>query len=114
MKGFIAMKINYNVQGKERKTLVNTIAETVNETAVYEKAPTYAYTIGTYRIDRNGTLEFDVSEVSQDEINAVVEALEEAGFEGEQGEDLPDNAETEDEGDDSPQTEEERENGADL
>jgi len=108
------MKINYNVQGKERKTLVNIIAEAIDETAVYEKAPTYAFTIGAFTVTREGAVECDDETVHEDEINAVIAALEEAGYEGEDGEDLPDNAEEENEGEDSPQAEDEGENGADL
>ena len=118
MKGFIAMKINYNVQGKERKSLVNIIAETINTEAEYQKAPTYSYIIGNFTVTRDGAIETYDEFADEDEINAVIAALSEAGFEGEQSEDegdiLPDNAEVKDEAEDSPQAENEGENGADL
>ena len=53
------MKINYNVQGKERKALVNIIAETINDEAEYQKAPTYSYIIGNFTVTRDGAVECD-------------------------------------------------------
>jgi hypothetical protein len=50
------MKINYNVQGKERKAFVNAIAEITEQEATYQGTPTYAYEIGKYTVDRDGAL----------------------------------------------------------
>jgi predicted transcriptional regulator len=75
------MKLIYNVQGKERKALVNIIAEAIDETAVYEQAPTYAYTIGTFTVTREGNLEFDAANTDQEQITAIIDALSEGGFE---------------------------------
>jgi hypothetical protein len=48
------MKMNY--KGKQRKELAAAIAEITGEKAVYMKAPTYAYQIGIFTVERNGDL----------------------------------------------------------
>ena len=48
------MKMNY--EGKQRKELAAAIAEITGEKAVYMKAPTYAYQIGIFTVERNGDL----------------------------------------------------------
>jgi hypothetical protein len=51
------MKINYNVTGAERKSLVAAISRELNQPTKYLGAPTFAYEVGSYRIDKNGILE---------------------------------------------------------
>ena len=51
------MKINYDVTGAERKSLVGAISRELNQPTKYLGAPTFAYEIGSYRIDKNGILE---------------------------------------------------------
>ncbi|MCL2072003.1 MAG: virulence protein [Oscillospiraceae bacterium] len=82
------MKINYNVQGKERKALVNIIAETIGEEAVYEKAPTYNYTIGDFTVERDGTLSFNSATIDEKRVREVINALEEGGFKYEDSDSL--------------------------
>lgn len=48
------MKMNY--KGRTRKEVAAAIAEITGEKAVYMKAPTYAYEIGQFTIERNGDL----------------------------------------------------------
>ena len=48
------MKTNY--EGRQRKELAAAIAEITGEKAVYMKAPTYAYQIGIFTVERNGDL----------------------------------------------------------
>lgn len=48
------MKIFYNVTGSERKSLVATISQKLNIPAEYLGAPTFAYQVGDYHIDKNG------------------------------------------------------------
>ena len=48
------MKMNY--EGRQRKELAAAIAEITGEKAVYMKAPTYAYQIGIFTVERNGDL----------------------------------------------------------
>ncbi len=50
------MVASYGATGDKRKALVNNIAAYLNTDAVYQRAPTYAYKIGEYTVDRNGTL----------------------------------------------------------
>ena len=50
------MKITYSVTGEKRKALVSAIGQELNEPAKYLGAPTFAYEVGSYRIDRDGTL----------------------------------------------------------
>lgn len=60
----------------DRKGLVKAIAEITGTTAAYKGAPTFAYEIGEYTIDRNSTLTFT------DKTNAdhLLQVLEERGY----------------------------------
>ena len=51
------MKINYNVTGPKRKALVGAISLELNAPTIYLRAPTFAYEVGGYHIDKNGMLE---------------------------------------------------------
>ncbi len=51
------MKINYNITGTERKSLASAISQELNTPAKYLGAPSFAYEVGRYRIDKNGILE---------------------------------------------------------
>ena len=51
------MKINYNVTGPKRKLLVAAISQELNAPTKYLGAPTFAYEVGGYHIDKNGMLE---------------------------------------------------------
>lgn len=48
------MRINYNVTGPERKALVTAISQELNAQTNYLGAPTFAYEVGGYCIDKNG------------------------------------------------------------
>jgi hypothetical protein len=50
------MEFKYNVTGQERKQLVEAISEILQTPAHYNGAPTFSYTIGDYKIDKNGTV----------------------------------------------------------
>ena len=50
------MRINYNVTGSERKKLVAAISQELNAPTKYLGAPTFAYEVGGYHIDKNGVL----------------------------------------------------------
>jgi len=49
-------KIAYNVTGDRRKALVAEIANYTGEKAIYQNAPSFAYHIGPFVVDKNGTL----------------------------------------------------------
>ena len=50
------MELNYNVQGEERRKLVQIVSEIINTAAVYKKVPTCAYEIGTFTVSKTGVL----------------------------------------------------------
>ena len=82
------MRINYNVTGEERKTLVKVISDTTGAKAVYKFMPTCAYEIDYFTVTREGVLEFD-DRADSEEVEAVLIALANAGYEG-IGESAPD------------------------
>lgn len=71
------MEIRFNVTGAERKKLVTAVSEILNEPMHYMGAPTFAYTIGGYSIDRNGTL------TGMDSNQHLISELSQRGFVGE-------------------------------
>lgn len=75
------MRIDYNVTGNERKALVKVISETTGAKAVYKFMPTCAYEIDFFTVTKEGVLEFD-DRADTEEVEAVLEALAAAGFEG--------------------------------
>lgn len=50
------MKLNYNVTGSNRKALVGAISTALGISTKYLGAPSFAYEIGGYHIDKDGTL----------------------------------------------------------
>lgn len=50
------MQIDYNVTGEKRKSLVEAISQELNAPTKYLGAPTFAYEVGGYHIDKNGIL----------------------------------------------------------
>ncbi|NLB18075.1 MAG: hypothetical protein GX825_04935 [Syntrophomonadaceae bacterium] len=50
------MEFKFNVTGARRKEIVMAISEILNTTPEYKGAPTFAYEVGCYRIDRAGML----------------------------------------------------------
>ena len=68
-----SMALYYHVTGEQRKALVTAVSAFVDETAVYQNAPTFAYAIGEYRVDKEGTLTGPANE-------ALVTALQAKGF----------------------------------
>lgn len=91
------MKINYNVTGNERKKLVKLISEITEVHSKYLGVPSCAYQVGPYHIGKDGELTFD-TEVDQDDINALMKKLQDAGFQPEVDEPAPAEAETEETG----------------
>lgn len=75
------MRIDYSVTGNERKALVKVISETTGARAVYKFMPTCAYEIGFFTVTKEGVLEFD-DRADTEEVEAVLQALAAAGFEG--------------------------------
>ena len=84
------MSINFHVTGKERKALVEALSEITFSEAAYDGAPTFAYRVGDYTVDKNGVV-FYPPTLAQEAVALVVEKLKERGFipEGEAQADLP-------------------------
>jgi hypothetical protein len=70
------MRANYNRTGKERKELVNAIAEITGEKAEYKFVPTCAYEIGDITVDKDGGVSCD----DKEKLVRVMTALEQKGF----------------------------------
>ena len=82
------MEIRFNTTGPDRKRMVNTIAEALETKPAYLGAPSMAYRIGGYTVDRDGTLIFD-DQADREELERVLESLLDAGFECEPWEPRP-------------------------
>ena len=63
----------YNVTGIRRKELVVAVGDFIGTKPEYLKAPTYAFAVGSYNIDKEGTL-------TGPENPALIESLKEQGF----------------------------------
>ncbi|MBR3237901.1 MAG: hypothetical protein IKF99_05635 [Oscillospiraceae bacterium] len=50
------MTVHYDVPGSARKALANAIGEAIGAYPAYQAAPTFAYIIGEYTLDRQGIL----------------------------------------------------------
>lgn len=73
------MELKYNVTGADRKRLVNLIAEFTECDAKYLGAPTFAYEVDCFTIDKNGFVSFDDSADSEI-IEQMIDRLSEEGF----------------------------------
>ena len=58
------MTITINASGAERKLLVNTISQWLGEEPRYCGAPSFAYIIGKFTVDKDGTLNVDIKQDS--------------------------------------------------
>ncbi|MBW8382136.1 MAG: virulence protein, partial [Youngiibacter sp.] len=76
------MTINFNVQGTERKRLVQLISEITESPLKYLGVPSCAFQVGNYTIGRSGELLFN-DEVDQSQLELLIERLVEQGFEAE-------------------------------
>ena len=76
------MTIKYNRTGADRKSLVDAIANITGAEAKYLGAPSFAYQVDYFTIDRNGTITFD-DRADSEEIESLIERLASMGFEAE-------------------------------
>lgn len=73
------MTFEFNCTGSDRKKLVTAISALAEMDAKYMGAPTFAYQVGPYNIDKNGTI--IVSEgVAPSDVDYLLERLYEQGF----------------------------------
>lgn len=70
---------NYNVTGEKRKELVRAISEILGEDASYQRAPSFAFKIDGYTVNRDGLVTCPDTAV-REEIDRLVDALKEKGF----------------------------------
>ena len=76
------MTIKYNRTGADRKSLVDAIASITGAEAKYLGAPSFAYQVDYFTIDRNGAITFD-DRSDSGEVENLVERLASMGFEAE-------------------------------
>jgi hypothetical protein len=67
------MEIRFNRTGEERKALVKAIGEILDINPVYKFAPSFAFDIGKYLLDKNGTLIF--GEQDGDDVDRLLAEL---------------------------------------
>lgn len=70
------MEIRFGYTGEQRKELVKTIGEFTGQPPVYQNAPTFAYCIGEYKVDKRGML-------TDPNDRALRKWLKDSGFEAE-------------------------------
>ncbi len=73
------MRYNYNLSGSDRKPLVEAISQILDKPAVYQGAPSFAYTVGDFTVDRNGVLSYG-SNIHPDFAAVLIGDLQERGF----------------------------------
>lgn len=73
------MKIDFNCTGVDRKKLVNAIATITGESPKYLGVPTFAYQVGAYQIDKNGTVT-DTEASTPEDVDNLIARLREEGF----------------------------------
>jgi hypothetical protein len=76
------LEIKFNREKEERKALVRAIGEILGVEPVYQRAPSLAYAVGNYTIDRYGTLVFD-ERVNAEDVQRLLVELSARGFVGE-------------------------------
>src|SRR5574344_365690 len=91
------MEFKYNVTGADRKRLVTAMSEILECAPNYKGAPTFAYEVDYFTVDKNGTVSFD-DRADSEEIERLIEQLHEQGFEAEP-QDAPDDDAPEEAGD---------------
>ena len=73
------MTITINAPGTERKRLVKTISEWLGEDARYCGAPTFAYEIGRFTVEKNGSLTFS-DLLDSEVVERLLEHIYDEGF----------------------------------
>ena len=72
------MTIVFEMNGRKRKELVNAISEITGAKAVYKFMPTCAYEIGSYTVNKDGSL--DTGNYDKAEVRELITALADKGF----------------------------------
>ena len=72
------MTIVFEMNGRKRKELVNAISEITGVKAVYKFMPTCAYEIGSYTVNKDGSL--DTGDSDETSVRKLITALVDKGF----------------------------------
>ena len=86
------MTIKYKAKGKDRKKLAQAIADHLERVLEYKGAPTFAYQIDFYTVDRDSNLIF-YDRADTEEVEDLLEFLAGEGFEAENPADETDSLE---------------------
>ena len=76
------MQIKYNVTGDRRKALVAVMRDVLQDTTRYLGAPSFAFQVGAYTVDKNGTVTCP-DETDEAQIEMLIRELAHDGFLGE-------------------------------
>ena len=73
------MEIKFNVTKEERKNFVKAVGEIAGWTPIYKGAPSFAYAVNNYIIDKNGTLIYD-GRTDTNDVQHILSELSARGF----------------------------------
>ena len=73
------MEFKFNVTGARRKELVKAISEILNTAPEYKGAPTFAYVIGGFTVNKEGTLSASENN-SEEDLEQLLNELDQRGF----------------------------------
>jgi len=76
------MQIKYNVTGDRRKALVAVMRDVLQDATRYLGAPSFAFQVGTYTVDKNGTITCPDG-TDEGQIDMLIRELAHDGFIGE-------------------------------
>ena len=76
------MQIKYNVMGDRRKALVAVMRDVLQDTTRYLGAPSFAFQVGAYTVDKNGTVACPEG-TDEGQIEMLIRELAHDGFSGE-------------------------------
>jgi hypothetical protein len=73
------MQIHYNVTGDKRKELVAIMRDVLQDTTRYLGAPSFAFQVGAYMVDKNGTVIYP-DDTNEAQIEMLIRELAHDGF----------------------------------
>jgi hypothetical protein len=79
------MEIRFNVTGPRRKEMVKAVSEIADWPIEYKGAPTFAYLIGDFTVDKEGTLSFS-DRTDSELVENLIDGLVKRGFDFESSE----------------------------
>ena len=73
------MEFKFNLVGERRKALVQAVGDIIGWAPVYKGAPTFAFAVGDYIVDRYGTLIYN-ERTGLEDVRGLLAKLSESGF----------------------------------